>query len=240
MVVTDFDGNPLQDPHDRSRSQSPLRDVASMVQSIEHVGAVVVKRRRPDRADDVARFTVAATRAAVDSYSATHDIADGLMLAFRVAQELHEYAYSIQSPAALAIRRRRCTARPARGQLVDPAAFLADLEAKPATCWRCSTICHVARRSMLRSDRADRHGLVVVRRRCRRSAHYGATASQPSRSSHQSRPPFRHRRISRSSASPRRARAPRPLGCWRHITVSAARSRLTNDSSARCRRNTWC
>ena len=96
MVVTDFDGNPLQDHHDRGRSQSPLRDLASMVQSIEHVGAVVVKRRRPDRAGDVARFTVAATRAAVDSYSATHDIADGLMLAFRVAQELHEYAYSIR------------------------------------------------------------------------------------------------------------------------------------------------
>ncbi|MEP7201995.1 MAG: hypothetical protein ABI894_05260 [Ilumatobacteraceae bacterium] len=96
MVVNDFDGNPLQDPARRTRPQCPLRDVASMVQSIEHVGAVVVKRRRPDRADDVAKFTVAATRAALDSYSATHNIADGLMLAFRVAQELHEYAYSIQ------------------------------------------------------------------------------------------------------------------------------------------------
>jgi maltokinase len=95
MVVTDFDGNPLEDPDRRTRSQSPLRDVASMVQSIEHVGAVVVKRRRPDRAADVGRFTVAATRAALDTYSATHNIADGLMLAFRVAQELHEYAYSI-------------------------------------------------------------------------------------------------------------------------------------------------
>ena len=45
ILVTDFDGNPLQDLDDRSRAQSPLRDVASMVQSIEHVGAVVVKRR---------------------------------------------------------------------------------------------------------------------------------------------------------------------------------------------------
>ena len=72
MVVTDFDGNPLQDPDGRSRSQSPLRDVASMVQSIDHVGAVVVKRRRPDRADDVERFTAAATMAALDEYSAAH------------------------------------------------------------------------------------------------------------------------------------------------------------------------
>jgi maltokinase len=96
MLVTDFDGNPLQDLDRRTRPQSPLRDLASMVQSIEHVGAVVVKRRRPDRERDVGRFTVAATRAAIDTYSATHNIADGLMLAFRVAQELHEYAYSIQ------------------------------------------------------------------------------------------------------------------------------------------------
>ncbi|MEY2524436.1 MAG: maltokinase, partial [Ilumatobacteraceae bacterium] len=59
MLLTDFDGNPLQDLDDRSRSQSPLRDVASMVQSIVHVGAVVVKRRRPDRAGDVERFVTA-------------------------------------------------------------------------------------------------------------------------------------------------------------------------------------
>ena len=95
MVVTDFDGNPLQDPAERARTQSPLRDVASMVQSIAHVGAVVVKRRRPDRADDVDRFTVAATAAALDAYVAEHSIDEDLLLAFRVAQELHEYAYSI-------------------------------------------------------------------------------------------------------------------------------------------------
>ena len=50
MQVTDFDGNPLQDAVGRARAQSPLRDVASMLQSIAHVGSVVVKRRRPDRA----------------------------------------------------------------------------------------------------------------------------------------------------------------------------------------------
>ena len=95
MIVTDFDGNPLQDLGARTEAQSPLRDVASMVQSIEHVGAVVVKRRRPDRADDVDAFTLAAISAALDAYSATHAIDIDLLLAFRVAQELHEYAYSI-------------------------------------------------------------------------------------------------------------------------------------------------
>ncbi|MEY2400410.1 MAG: maltokinase [Ilumatobacteraceae bacterium] len=96
MVVTDFDGNPLEDVDGRAVAQSPLRDVASMVQSIEHVGAVVVKRRQPDRAADVDRFTEAATCAALDAYGATHDLDAVLLLAFRVAQELHEYAYAIQ------------------------------------------------------------------------------------------------------------------------------------------------
>jgi maltokinase len=95
MVITDFDGNPLQDPGGRALAQSPLRDVASMVQSIEHVGAVVVKRRRPDRQREVDEFNEVATAAALEEYSAVHQVDDDLLLALRVAQELHEYAYSI-------------------------------------------------------------------------------------------------------------------------------------------------
>ncbi len=95
MVITDFDGNPLQDPGGRVLAQPPLRDVASMLQSIEHVGAVVVKRRRPDCQHDVDEFNSAATAAALAEYSAVHHVDDDLLLAFRVAQELHEYAYSI-------------------------------------------------------------------------------------------------------------------------------------------------
>jgi maltokinase len=96
MLVTDFDGNPLQDLDGRAQPQSPLRDVASVAQSIVHVGAVVVKRRRPDRVGDVDRFIAAATDGALDAYGAEHDLDPGLLLAFRVAQELHEYAYSIR------------------------------------------------------------------------------------------------------------------------------------------------
>lgn len=95
MLVTDFDGNPLQDAAGRAQPQSPLRDVASLVQSIDHVGAVVIRRHRPDRSEDVDRFVVEATAAALDAYTSVHRVDDGLLLAFRVAQELHEYAYSI-------------------------------------------------------------------------------------------------------------------------------------------------
>ena len=96
MQVTDFDGNPLQDATGRAQSQSPLRDVASMLQSIAHVGSIVLKRRRPDRNIDIDRFIVEATRAALDAYAAMDDVDQQLLLGFRVAQELHEYAYSIQ------------------------------------------------------------------------------------------------------------------------------------------------
>lgn len=96
MLLTDFDGNPLQDLNERSRPQSPLRDLASLVQSIAHVGAVVVKRRRPNRSDDVDVFTNIAIDTAIEAYSLGHGVDHGLLLGFRVAQELHEYAYSIQ------------------------------------------------------------------------------------------------------------------------------------------------
>jgi len=95
MLVTDFDGNPLQHVDGRAVAQSPLRDVASMLQSIEHVGAVVVKRRRPERVADVDHFNRSAVTAALDAYRAVHIVDERLLLAFRVAQELHEYAYSI-------------------------------------------------------------------------------------------------------------------------------------------------
>lgn len=95
MVVTDFDGNPLQDLVGRSGAQSPLRDLASMLQSIGHVGSVVVKRLRPNRAGDVDRFRRQAVATALAAYAAMHDIDENLLRAFQVAQELHEYAYSI-------------------------------------------------------------------------------------------------------------------------------------------------
>jgi maltokinase len=91
LVVTDFDGNPLADSAERRLAHSPLVDVASMVQSVDHVGRIVVKRRHPDRGADVERFIAAATAAALDAYGAVD--AEKLH-ALRVAQELHEFLYA--------------------------------------------------------------------------------------------------------------------------------------------------
>jgi maltokinase len=95
MLLTDFDGNPLVDSTDRVLPQSPLRDVASLLQSIVHVGAVVVKRHRPQRAVDVDLFVERAVSAALTEYRSSFAVDDEVLRALRVAQELHEYAYAI-------------------------------------------------------------------------------------------------------------------------------------------------
>lgn len=94
LLVTDFDGNPLVKGAARLLPHSPLVDVASMMQSISHVGRIVVKRRHPDRVHDVERFVSAGITSALDSYRNVHPVADDLLQAFRVAQELHEYCYA--------------------------------------------------------------------------------------------------------------------------------------------------
>ena len=94
LLVTDFDGNPLANNAARLLPQSPLLDVASMLQSIDHVGRIVVKRRHPDRLAEVESLVDDAVAAALASYREIHSVADELLHALRVAQELHEYCYA--------------------------------------------------------------------------------------------------------------------------------------------------
>jgi maltokinase len=91
LMITDFDGNPLAESAERRLPQSPLVDVASMVQSIDHVGRIVVKRRHPDRVADVDEFIAVATEAALTAYG---PVDRTLLRALRVAQELHEFRYA--------------------------------------------------------------------------------------------------------------------------------------------------
>ena len=91
VVITDFDGNPLADSAERRLAQSPLIDVASMIQSIDHVGRIVVKRRHPDRSAAVDEFIAVAVEAALIAYG---PVDRELLHALCVAQELHEYCYA--------------------------------------------------------------------------------------------------------------------------------------------------
>lgn len=94
LLVTDFDGNPLAKGEARVLAHSPLVDVASLLQSISHVGRIVIKRRHPDRADDVERIIAAGIAGALAAYREVHAVTDELLVALRVAQELHEYCYA--------------------------------------------------------------------------------------------------------------------------------------------------
>jgi maltokinase len=94
LLMNDFDGNPLTEPTERRLPQSPLRDVAGLLQSIDHVGRIVVRRRHPTRASDVDQFAHSAIAAALGAYTASHTVDHDVLRALRVAQELHEYCYA--------------------------------------------------------------------------------------------------------------------------------------------------
>ena len=99
--VNDFDGNPILDPADRGRPQPPARDVAGMLQSLDHVGRVVL--RRVDGVDP--RRIVDWIPKAQDAFLAVYRerlaaggcrqlLDDRLLVAFRVEQELRELQYA--------------------------------------------------------------------------------------------------------------------------------------------------
>lgn len=94
LLVTDFDGNPLANGAARLLPHSPLVDVAALLQSIDHVGRIVVKRRHRNRVEDAERFIAAGVTGALESYRNFFPIDDRLLRAFRVTQELHEYCYA--------------------------------------------------------------------------------------------------------------------------------------------------
>ena len=77
IVVNDFDGNPIGSPDEGGTSRSPLVDVASLLQSIDHVGRIVQKRRRADH-DAIELWIAVAVPAALDAYErARADVAAG-------------------------------------------------------------------------------------------------------------------------------------------------------------------
>ena len=91
LLLTDFDDDPMTAPEERLRVQPIERDVASLVQSLDHVARVAAKRRP---GTDVEPFVGAAIDACLDAYRAAHVLDDDLLWPLRVAQELHEYVYA--------------------------------------------------------------------------------------------------------------------------------------------------
>jgi maltokinase len=96
LAVSDLDGDPLGPA---TLEGSPAKDVASLVQSLDHVGRIVERRR----VGSVAEWIRDASDACLESYrgelaalgaSALFD--EQLVRPFRVAQELHEFVYAVR------------------------------------------------------------------------------------------------------------------------------------------------
>ena len=72
-----------------------MRDLAGLLQSIDHVGRIVVKRRHPDRAEQVERFNSLAVEAALHAYESHHGVDREVLHALRVMQELQNYLFAV-------------------------------------------------------------------------------------------------------------------------------------------------
>ena len=100
FFVVDFDGNPLVGGGPTDSFAPAAVDVASLLQSIDHVGRVATRRRRSHR-DSIETLVEAATSAALSSYldglraMDRSELFDPQLLApLRAVQELHEMVYA--------------------------------------------------------------------------------------------------------------------------------------------------
>ena len=99
-AVTDFDGNPMAAPAERGAPDTPARDVAAFVRSIDHLGRVA-STRRPGHDERIASWIETSRRGFLDAYR--HELAERgmpdlfderLLRPLEVAQECHEYVYA--------------------------------------------------------------------------------------------------------------------------------------------------
>jgi maltokinase len=101
-AVTDFEGNPLTPSEIRNAPDTPMRDVASLIRSIDHLGRIA-QRRRAGSLPEIERWIEASRSAAIEGYvgalrEAGHAslFEPRLLFPLEVAQICHEYAYAAQ------------------------------------------------------------------------------------------------------------------------------------------------
>ena len=242
LLLNDFDGNPLSDAAERRLPQTPMRDLAGLLQSIDHVGRIAVKRRHPDREADVQRFIAAGVDAALDRVRGAPCGRPPRPAGIARCPGTARVPLRRCAPAALDVRARCRHAGTVGHALMDADQFLRDLEAKPmwlrGTCRspRHGGVAHRPRSA----GAAHRHGLVVVRGR-----HDGASAASGGRIARwPTSPRWRGRgRLHptlRWSASRRPAAAARRSTCCVCTTARAPRSRSRTRRTSICPLTTRC
>jgi maltokinase len=92
-LIVDLEGDPTMSLSARRRADTPLRDLAALLRSIDHIGTAAA--RRADGRDPEA-FIAAASAAALDAYNnATGSAADpALLAALELTSELRELVYA--------------------------------------------------------------------------------------------------------------------------------------------------
>jgi maltokinase len=96
LAVSDLDGDPLGTG---TLAGPPVRDVASLVQSLDHVGRIVERRRGVPVAAwirDASDACLEAYRAELADHGASSLFDERLLRPLRVAQELHEFVYAAE------------------------------------------------------------------------------------------------------------------------------------------------
>ncbi|MEO8330159.1 MAG: aminoglycoside phosphotransferase, partial [Candidatus Nanopelagicales bacterium] len=100
-AVNDFDGNPVLAASDRLLPQPAARDVAGMLQSLDHVGRVVLRRVEGVDASRVVEWIAAAQDTFLTSYKTSLSslnqsrlLDERFLLPFRVEQECREFVYA--------------------------------------------------------------------------------------------------------------------------------------------------
>ncbi|HEX5016159.1 MAG TPA: aminoglycoside phosphotransferase [Actinomycetes bacterium] len=102
-AVGDFDGNPVLSPDERLAPQPAARDVAGMLQSIDHVGRVVNRRVDGADASRVDEWIAQAQSTFLEAYRSrlgqlgVQQLFDArLVLPFQVEQECREFLYAVR------------------------------------------------------------------------------------------------------------------------------------------------
>ncbi|MFZ0322983.1 MAG: aminoglycoside phosphotransferase [Actinomycetes bacterium] len=102
-AVTDFDGNPVLTAGQRTAPQPAARDVAGYLQSLDHVGRVVVRRTAGVDAGLVGTWITKAQSSFLGAYirgmeeaGLRHAVQERLLSPLRVEQECREYLYAVR------------------------------------------------------------------------------------------------------------------------------------------------
>ena len=99
-AVTDLDGNPLAPPELRVARDTPTRDLAALVRSVDHLGRIAQRRHAGERGD-IERWVERSRSLVVEGYLRGLDrgghtslFEPRLLFPLEVAQVCHEYAYA--------------------------------------------------------------------------------------------------------------------------------------------------